>query len=257
MKNTIAVFCLFCAVMPGLAKWKDIDEIRWFDSSGAFHLGSPEKYCDLVRNGNLEDPVIKSMIEAGFPENPIWDTQTHEQFKLRFESAEGEGYVLLPDKKSIKKESKAFKKAFNERAAKTERGEILLQGFAVQNQAPKQMNIDIHEIVVAVPADPALIAEITQDRNEKGIPIVESLITNAALSRSWASYANRTQIDAGGRGLLQNLVPGPWLIWVNQHGVLTYLYRIEVQSGKSITVNLGSVFSFIPIHLNQAASDQK
>ncbi len=249
MKSLIWILCL-TGVAFG-ASPSPAPDVRWFDSTGAFHFGSPDGYFQRVKDGLQVDPLIQSMIDEGLPGEAGWTPAALNEFKKRLESAEGRGYVFLPDAKRQKRDSKAFLKAFKKQAENPQYGTIVVKGYPAQNQAAVMLGTDNHEVVFLAPADPALLANIDLKLDPNGVPAVEGFIQEMAESKEWGSYVFRTRLDAGGRAVFPNLIPGPWLIWSNQYGILTYLYRVDLKPGETVTVELATNFLFMPIRPQQ------
>ncbi len=245
MRSLIWILCM-TGVAFG-ASPSPAPDLRWFDSTGAFHFGSPDGYFQRVKDGIQVDPLIRSMIDEGFPGDSGWTPEAIGEFKKRLESPEGRGYVMLQQAKETKRDSRAFLKAFRKRAENPQYGTIIVKGYPVQNQAASMLGTDNHEVLFLTPADPALLARIDLSLDSSGVPTVENLIQDMAASKEWGTYVYRTRLDAGGRAVLPNLIPGPWLIWSNQYGILTYLYRVDLKPGETATVELTSNFMFIPI----------
>jgi len=120
-------------------------------------------------------------------------------------------------------------------------------GLGVQKQGPTNFlaGSDVNSVTL-IPYDPQLAANIPSPSPE-AVKAVESLIETAR-TKSWKKYAVTKTLDLRGFAEIDNLVPGAWLVWINQFNMLTFLYRVQIEAGENAVLKATHPYARCFIH---------
>jgi len=227
----------------------------WFDGSGAFHYSSPVKYINQVISGSVKDQFFENTVKTLFPDAKELTEEYLVQLSAHlFESHSAAAFYHSRSQMEIDGQRAIFLKRFKENAKSDARGTLKLQGYGLTTRGPSEkLSGSNTNIVIAYPADPALIAQFTRCFSNR-IPDVEKLILNAVSNGPAKEFSKQSKVDLIGRLEIEDMVPGWYLVWVNQYSILKYLYRIEVKPDQIVELQLKTPFELSRIEPNQNPS---
>ncbi len=225
-------------------------KMQWFDGSGAFHYDDPIVYINKVLAGEIKDAEISAALKEIKPEIEKVTVSDLQKIADVLQKRQSIAAIFLPGESNLSTDHDTLLKSFQEKAAQNMFCILRLQGYGMEMKGPiGQLGGSSTNLVLAVPADPLLIPQLTNEW-EGNVRKVELLLTNAAQSEPWSRFASRAIMDSSGSTMLMNMLPGTWLVYVNQYGILTYLYRIIVRTDENPVIvlekNLGP--SMMKVH---------
>ncbi len=206
----------------------------WFDGDGAFHSESPLDYMNKVNEGKINDQVIREAIKKAFPESTVLTLDQVRKIALNINAAKVNAafyFKPLAGNPSVRNLLET-----NQKTGKT--GFIKLAGYGLDTQGGIQkLGGSTVNIAAIFPADP-LFLDILNTEGKIDQDKIQTAVEFANVDPFWSAFSSRTAVDLMGVAYFDRLVPGPYLIWVNQCNILRYLYRVEVEPEKKLEVKL-------------------
>ncbi|MBN1355304.1 hypothetical protein JXA40_03430 [bacterium] len=221
---------------------QNTSSIRWFDADGVFHVGDPGPHIDRILSGEIRELVVPGIVsEMGMAAGPV-PPERLEELSILLHDRPTSFSLYIPGSKNLKKLAKKTKQLFKSGQKAPGRGSVVFQGLGVQKQGPTQMlkGSEINSVIL-IPLDPKIVVQIPGSSSD-AVKTVESLIRTAA-KKSWRRFGVEKTFDLRGRAEIDNLVPGPWLAWINQMNMLTHLVRVPVTAGQKTEVLLDAPYA--------------
>ena len=104
-----------------------------------------------------------------------------------------------------------------------------------------------------VPADPQIIGQFPS-RAANSAAIVEHLLTKGMLRWAWKKLSRISPMDLLGKTAVGNISPGSYILWVNEFTMITYLYKVNIQSGETTVVHIDNPFFLTPLKFGKQNS---
>ncbi len=221
----------------------DALNINWFDDQGVFHAGDPSAFLQKIHSGKIQAEVVKQCMDSlGLSPDKL-DASGVAKLAEKLQFADTPVMIYPNDKKQLKHLTKNIKKFVKAQSKMPERGSLIIQSYTLNSQGPKQMlKASKKNSVLLFPDVPELIAQIPSPA-PNAIELVDNLLLQACRHKPWKKYVRQKNLSVVGRFEADNLLPGPWIVWVNHHDILTYLYRIQIKSGETVKLNLNQQYS--------------
>jgi len=234
--STLAMILLLA---PSVIFAGDAPEIVvWFDGSGAFRNDSLVDYMNKLLTGSNKDPSILEVIKLKFPDaTKLTEDQVDSIRKAINTKNTTAAFYGLTDTPSQGEES-TFKTHFKAKLSNSKRSGLKLQGFGIDKHGGIQKyGGSSDNYIFLIPADPDLISQMIKSGmgNNNQIKVSIKAITE---DKFWGEYTSKGTMDLIGKAVFENLVPGPYLVYVNQFDILTYLYRVVISKDQTVTLFL-------------------
>jgi hypothetical protein len=224
--------------------------LKWFDGEGCFHYGDPLQYLNSVLSGNQKDDVLLDAMRTVFPGIQQISIEQLSALSEKLASNHSAAAIYYPDKKIIKKLHKEMISEFDKNKLLPP-GSIVIEGFGVKVQGPIQLfKGSSRNVMIAIPADPKIIEELTDIWKDIS-PEADRIFDAVLKKKPWKTCASVKIPDPMGRAIFDGLTPGNWLIWVNQFNMLTYLYRVNVETGRETNLQLRRVFAYHKLQMTK------
>jgi hypothetical protein len=240
------ILVMICLLVSGVQAVENV-AVRWFDAEGVFHVGDPLPYINDVLTGNIPADNLAGIFKSLSGDEPVFPASRLEALSWQLLSSGEVFTVCVPGSKEIKKSRKHCKKIFKKGLKTESRGTLSVVGLGVQKQGSTSYlaGSDVNTVTL-IPYDPLLVSHIPIP-SPSAVKTVESLL-DTARSKTWKKFAITKTLDLRGHAELDKLVPGSWLVWINQFNMLTYLYRVQINEGENTVLKATQPFARCFIH---------
>lgn len=235
IQHFTAIIIMLLIVMNMVVSAEEKEQVKpqkmvWFDGTGAYHYDDPVPYLNNVLSGAVRDQEVLDVLkEMCKDKKPI----VHEHLPLIAAALEPMKHtfsICYPDENMIKNTSQRIREYFDSPSAVA--GSLTIRTFSFQSRGDVSvlMGGDENSTLLAIPADPAILKDATNEIGEKGLPM-ERVLFEGAKSDEWRKHARITNLTPGGTSYLFEMHVGPWIIYMDQGGLITQCYRIVIQPG--------------------------
>lgn len=204
--------------------------IVWFDGKGCYHFDDPLPYLNAVLSGKLSDPEIATAIASVCRDRKNVTPDDLQGIAAALDPLKHTAAFYLSIESITASASKLIHDHFAAPAPAPASITIKSFGFTVQGDVSKFSGTDESNLLLAIPADPAVLVKATTESINNELQL-ETLLLRAADSDAWQTIARKTNIGAGGVSMLMNLKPGPWVFYMNQKDLITQCYRVIIPAG--------------------------
>ncbi|MBN1296134.1 hypothetical protein JXA80_05090 [bacterium] len=233
----LAVFSLivqsvFATGAAGPEPTQDVDPeaVVWFDGRGAYHQGGLLSYLNNILAGVQSDPCMQAALKKTFPGKARIDMRDVRRLAVALDPLTQPCAILYPDSETLQTTRSALLNHFAQ--PPQAQGTVTIKSFGIQSQGNVALfpGSSSTNILMALPADPVTLAGAS-NAVDGHAPVMESVFLRAAAQPEWVGLVRTGQVMATGETNLFNLHPGPWVLYLNQYGVIVQCYRMIVQPG--------------------------
>jgi hypothetical protein len=202
----------------------------WFDGAGTYHYDDPVPYLNKVLAGTVRDQEVLDILKEVCKDQK---TIAHAHLPLiaaALEPLKHTFSICYPDENMIKANSRKIREFFESPSAVP--GSLTIQTFSFQSRGDVSVLMGGNEgsTLLAIPADPLILKDASNEIDENGLPLEKALLAGAK-SDEWSKHSRITNLTPGGTSYLFEMHTGPWIIFMDQGGLITQCYRVIIQPG--------------------------
>ncbi len=200
----------------------------WFDSSGAYHYSNPLPYLNDVLQGKVENAELRGILK-----NLSKDAERIEKEHLPLIASAIDPLrhtfaLYYPDDELIARTRDKVVNHFSAESETMANVTIRSYSFQIQGNVSMMSMGTGQNILIAVPADPAILTKATNKIVDDEL-VLFKLLKESTQTDQWKELSQTVQPGPDGTTVLFNLKPGPWIVFIDQSGLITQCYRMVVK----------------------------
>ena len=220
---------LLSTVLAEDAEKQKPEKMVWFDGTGAYHYDDPTTYMNDVLSGKIKDKEVLEILKGVCKEQK---TVSYEQLPLIAEALDPlkhTFFLCYPDDKQIEKNSQKIREYFTSELESS--GSLTIKTFSFESRGDTSIfGGSESNTLLAIPADPLILKNATNEMNEQELTL-EKALRDGVKTPEWSRFAQGTNLPPTGTIYLFDLHAGPWVIYMDRHGLITQCYRVIIGAG--------------------------